>query len=104
MAHIRGQNIVDIPPASNKLPPTPPLGYNGDGTAPPSTATSTSSVTQGTLARQVLLYDQRCLVTGAVSTQLQACRLINTIHTAVSSGGEKLLKNEVMRSLSLSAR
>ncbi len=100
MAHIRDGYIVDIPPVSKNLPPNPLLGYNGPRTAPPSLDGSSSSVTQSTLAHRVLLKDQRCLITGAVSTQLQACHLINTIRMNVCNRAEKLpLKQEVVRSV-----
>lgn len=72
--------IVQLPPVSQNIPPNPLLGYSGGSTAPPSTAGKlTSGITQSTLAHQVLLHDQRCLVTGAISSQLQACHLINAI-------------------------
>lgn len=100
MAYIRDKCIVDIPPLSKNLPPNPLLGYNGDCTAPPSPATSTSSVTRSVITHRVLLYDQRCLVTGAVSNQLRACHLVTTICTNKSNQEEKLsLKKEVVRSL-----
>lgn len=76
MSYIRDTDFVDIPPPSIDNPPNPLLGYNGGGTAPPSEVTSTASVS---LRHRLLLYDQRCLVTGAVSNQLQACHLVNTI-------------------------
>lgn len=100
MAYVRGEDIVDIPPVSKEIPPNPLLGYNGDDPAPPSSTTSTTSVTQNTLLHQVLFYDQRCLVTGAVSTQLQPCHLVNMIRVNDSNQEEKVaLKEEVVRSL-----
>ena len=99
MAYLRGENIVDIPPVSKNTPPNPLLGYDGSGTAPPSMTTLASSTTQSTLAHRVLLYDQRCLVTGAVSNQLQPCHLVNAIRMDESNREEKLsLKKEVVRS------
>jgi len=72
---------IQLPPVSQHIPPNPLLGYGGGNTAPPSTTgKSMSGIAQSTLTHRLLLYDQRCLVTGAVSTQLQACHLINTIH------------------------
>lgn len=100
MAYFRGEGIVDIPPASKEIPPNPLLGYDGDDPAPPFSATSTTSVTQSSLAHQVLFYDQRCLLTGAVSNQLRPCHLVNTIHVNDPNREEKLvLKKEVVRSL-----
>lgn len=104
MAYIRDKNIVDIPLASNRTPPNPLLGYDGRDPAPPS-ATTTTSVTQSALTHQVLFYDQRCLVTGAVSNQLRPCHLVNTIRIKDSSQEEKdALKKEVVSSLSLLTR
>ena len=98
MALIRAGYIVDIPDVSKDVPPNPLLGYNGLRTAPASSAGSSFSVTQSTLAHRVLLNDQRCLITGAVSNQLQACHLINTIRINESNRAEKLpLKQEVVR-------
>lgn len=93
--------IIHIPPVSQNTLPNPLLGCGGGGTAPPSTTgKSMSGVTQSTLAHQVLLYDQRCLVTGAVSSQLQACRLINMIRINKSNVEVKHpLKDEVVCSL-----
>ena len=97
MAQIKDGHIVDIPPVSRNVPPNPLLGYEGHRTAPPSSAGSAASVTQSTLAHRVLLRDQRCLITGAVSNQLQACHLINTIRMTTSNRAEKLpLKKEVV--------
>jgi len=77
---VKGKQIVDIPAVSKDYPPNPLLGYNGAHTAPLSTAkSSTLSATLRTLANQVLLRDQRRLMTGAASIQLQACRLVNAI-------------------------
>ena len=105
MAYIRDRNTVDILPVSRKPPPNPLLGYDGGETAPPSTATSPSCATQNSLAHWVLLYDQRCLVTGAVSTQLRPYHLVNKIHINKSNPEEKLAqKKEVVRSLSFLIR
>ena len=46
---------------------------------------------QSILKHQVRLYDHRCLVTGAVSTQLRACRLVDTICTKESNREKELL-------------
>ena len=81
-------------PRPKKTPPNPPLGYNGDSTAPPSTLTTTSSATRSTLAHRVLLYDQRCLVTGAVSTQLRPYHLVKAIHINKNNPEEKLTQKE----------
>jgi len=98
MIHIRDRDIVDIPHVSVNAPPNPLLGYEGHRTAPPSLAGSSTSVTQSTLAHRLLLRDQRCLITGAVSNQLQACHLINTIRMTTSNQAEKLpLKREIVR-------
>jgi len=98
MAYIRDDHIVDIPSVSMRVPPNPLLGYDKRATAPPSTAaTSTAGLCQSTLAHRVLLYDQRCLITGAASNQLQACHLINTICMDKSNQGEKLcIKKDVV--------
>lgn len=101
MAHIKATdpNVVEIPPVSQSIPPNPLLGYDGHNTAPPSTVTSTSSTTQSSLTHKVLLYDQRCFITGAVSSQLRACHLINAIRMDDSNQEEKLpLKKAVVRS------
>lgn len=98
MAYIRDTNIVDIPPVSQGIPTNPLLGYDGRSTAPPSPTTSTFGTTQSTLTHKLLLRDQRCLVTGAVSAQLKACHLINTVRIDKSNQEEKLaLKKEVVR-------
>ncbi|KAF9647227.1 hypothetical protein BDM02DRAFT_2733106 [Thelephora ganbajun] len=55
MAYVRDQT-VDIPPASNKLPPNPLLDYNRTHTATASAKPLRTSITQSTLACQVLLY------------------------------------------------
>ena len=61
-------------------------------------------MTQSTLAHKILLYDQRCLVTSAISNQLQVCHLINTIHMDKSNQEEKVRqKKEVVRSTVLNA-
>jgi len=100
MAYFRDEGIIDIPPVSKEIPPNPLLGYNGVGPAPPSSATPTTDMTQSTLAHQVLFYDQRCLVTGAVSSQLEPCYLVNAIRANDSNREEKLaLKKEVVHSL-----
>jgi len=102
MAYVRGKQIVDIPAISKKIPPNPLLGYDHAHSSLPSTAKSSrTSLTQNTLANQVQLYDQRCLVTGAVSDQLKPCHLVNTIRVKNSGQQEKLaLKKEVVRCLS----
>jgi len=100
MAFVTDKDFVDIPPVTEKHPPNPLLGYDGRRTAPPS-ATSSASMSQSTLAHRVLLYDQRCLVTGGVSDQIQACHLINTIRMGKSNRQEKTnLKNRVVRGVS----
>jgi len=103
MSFLRGENIVEIPPVSENVPANPLLGYTGTETAPPSEVTSTTSVTQSTLAHRLLFYDQRCLVTGAVSSQLQACHLVNAIRVDKSKPGKQkekaATKEKVVRSL-----
>ena len=103
MAYIRNQNVVDIPTLAKTIPPNPLLGYPGTSTAPASTAKSSKgSSTQSTLRHQALLRDQRCLVTGAASTQLEACHLMNTIRINDSNRMEKEpLKDRVVCVLSL---
>jgi len=97
MAHIKDHNFVDILPISLKVPPNPLLGYDENKTALPSTATSEPGLSQRTLKHRVLLYDQRCLVTGAVSNQLQTCYLISPIHVGGSNQEKKLhQKKEVV--------
>ncbi|KAF9644396.1 hypothetical protein BDM02DRAFT_3121961, partial [Thelephora ganbajun] len=97
MAFIRDNNVIDIPPVSQNLPPNPLLGYNRSQTAPPSATTSTGGMAQSTLAHRALLYDQRCLITGAISSQLQACHLVNAICMDKSNQERKLhLKEEVV--------
>ena len=91
MTHITPQGYIDIPPVSQPPLPNPLFGYNGDRTAPPSISGSSRATRaiRSTLKHQVLLYDQHCLVTGTVSTQLQACCLISPIHVDDSNRGEK---------------
>jgi len=103
---VKGEQIVDIPAVSKNYPPNPLLGYNGTHTAPPSTAkSSTLSATQRTLANQVLLRDQRCLVTGAASIQLRACRLVNAIRMRKSNENTKgPMKRAVVRSFLILTR
>ena len=100
MAGVYG-NVVTIPSVSEKAPPNPLLGYDKSHTRTPSLATSASgAVTQKTLANKVLLRDQRCLVTGAVSSQIQACHLVNAIRYKSSNKQIKMpLKLDVVRSL-----
>ncbi|KAJ7093189.1 hypothetical protein C8R44DRAFT_815808 [Mycena epipterygia] len=76
-------NRVEIYPISKRIPPNPLLSYNGTKTEPASvwSRSSAGSVSQSLLAHRILLYDQRCLLTGAVSTDIQACHLINAIRT-----------------------
>lgn len=95
MAHIRN-NFIDIPRVTETLPANPLLGFKAP-TSVPSVAPPTSGSNQKTLARKALLYDQRCLVTGAVSNQLQACHLINIIRAGSSNRKEKLpLRKQVV--------
>jgi len=99
MACIRDKNVVDIPTLAKTIPPNPLLGYAGSGTAPASAASGSSkgSSTQSTLRHRVLLYDQRCFVTGAVSNQLEACHLINAIRMDKSNRTtKKPLKDQVV--------
>jgi len=96
MAYIKDRNIVGIPPVSTKTPPNPLLGYDGGETAPPSTTSSTSSANQSTLTHRALLYDQRCLVTGSVSTQLRPYRLVNVGSMDKSNLEEKLARKKEM--------
>jgi len=104
MTFLSSENVVNIPPVSTNTPANPLLGYSGSRTAPPSEASSTTTATQSTLANRLLLYDQRCLVTGAVSNQLQACHLVNAIRVDSLFKPEKreeklATKKKVVRSL-----
>ena len=97
MPYIKNGQVVCNPPPSERLPPNPLLGYDGDRPAPPSEAGSTYSKTLSRLTNQVLFYDQRCLVTGTVSTALQAFHLVNAIRSKESDQeGKKSLKKEVV--------
>lgn len=97
MAFVEG-NVVKIPAVSANAPPNPLLGYDEDHTAPPSPAApSSGAVTQSTLTHRLLLHDQRCLVTGAVSTQIRAFHLIKTVPVNESNQEKKRpLKEEVV--------
>ena len=98
MAFVTDKGFVDIPPVTEKYPPNPLLGYDGCRTAPPSSVASSDCMSQSSLTHRVLLYDQRCLVTGGVSDQLQACHLISTIRMDESNRQEKSnLKKRVVR-------
>jgi len=98
MAFITDKGFVDIPSITEKSPPNPLLGYDGCRTASPSSVASSDYMSQSTLTHRVLLYDQRCLVTGGVSDQLQACHLVSTIHMDESNRQEKSnLKKRVVR-------
>ena len=56
--------------------------------------------TRSTLARQLLLYDQRCLVTGAVSNRIQPYPLINTVRVNESGQVENPpMKEKVVRNI-----
>ena len=107
MARVRGKHIIDIPLVSKRIPPNPLFGYDpGTHPAPPSTASAKSSkasLTPSTLAHRILLYDRRCLVTGAVSDQLKPCHLVNTIRARDSSVQQekRLQKERVVRSIAL---
>ena len=102
MALVRNRNVVDIPAVSSNIPRNPLLGYNGSRTSLPSASGSSgTSTTRKTLARRVLLYDQRCLVTGAASNQLQACHLVNAIRNKPNKRDKILLKAQVVGGLLL---
>ena len=108
MAYLQGQ-VVNIPPLATKIPDNPLLGYPGARTAPASTAkssrTSQASGTQSTIRHRVLLYDQRCFLTGAVSIQLEACHLVNAIRMNAGNRAEKEpKKKQVVRIPSLLKR
>ena len=76
-------------------PRNPLLGHTERDTTPPSTIRSSKAnreMHQSILKHQVRLYDHRCLVTGAVSTQLWACRLVDTICTESNREKEFLVR------------
>ena len=101
MACIRDKNVVDIPALAKTIPPNPLLGYSGIRTAPASAPKSSKgSTTQSTLRHRVLLYDQRCLLTGAVSNQLEACHLINAIRMDKSNRATKEPLKDLVVSIS----
>ena len=107
MAYVRGHDFVHIPAVSKNLPPNPLLDYNRTHAAPPVTTKSSmrAGVTQSTLAHRVLSNDQRCLVTGAISNQLQPCHLVNTIRMNSANQAEKhAQKKDVVSSLSSQTR
>ncbi|KAJ7246345.1 hypothetical protein C8J57DRAFT_1724768 [Mycena rebaudengoi] len=84
MSHLRidDPNIVVIPDVVKKPPANPLLRRDTvKGTpAPSAKATSMFGFSQSVLANRVLFNDQRCLLTGEVSTEIQACHLINATH------------------------
>jgi len=108
MAYIKNKTIVEIPALASKPPPNPLLGYDGTRTGRASTirsGSSQASVTQSTIRNRVLLHDQRCFVTGALSTQLEACHLINAIRVKAGNRVRKEpLKEAVVRVPSLLTR
>lgn len=104
MAYVRGE-VVKLPSVFKDIPPNPLFGYDSPHTAPPSTVGSSEAATQSTLKHRLLLYDQRCLVTGGFSTQLQACHLVKPIRTNDSNRKIKEpLKELVVRVLSFLKR
>ncbi|KAJ7151183.1 hypothetical protein C8R46DRAFT_1123494 [Mycena filopes] len=74
-----------VPSAIAKRLPGNPFFYpDTTNTAPPTTRSSAASTftrSQSTLSHKIAFHDQRCLFTGAVTTELRACHLINTIRT-----------------------
>ncbi|KAJ6508896.1 hypothetical protein C8R45DRAFT_459319 [Mycena sanguinolenta] len=75
-------NIIAIPEVV-KNPPSNPLLRRDIGNATPAptrkASSSVTSLSQRTLANRVLYNDQRCLLTGKASAELQACHMVNTI-------------------------
>lgn len=84
---------VKIPPVQLGLPRHPFFGYKR----------TPSEERENNLKYELLKYDQRCLVTGTVSPQLQACHLVNTIRTEKCTPKVKKkredLKKQVVRIL-----
>lgn len=67
-----GTQTVEIPSVNDGQPHNPLLGDN---------ERDPSEEQKIVLKYELLKCDQRCLVTGTVSTQLQACHLVNAIRT-----------------------
>ena len=94
MAYLEPEGqVVNIPALAAKIPSNPLLGYDGARTASASAVKSSkkskASGTQSTIRNRVLLHDQRCFVTGAVSIQLEACYLVNAIRMDAGNRAEK---------------
>ena len=83
MAYIDADGkTVKIPSVREKPPYNPLLPDYTRFPPPPSTTGSlkaSQETDQNILEHELLLYDQCCLVTGAVSTQLQVYHLVNAI-------------------------
>ncbi|KAJ6541764.1 hypothetical protein B0H19DRAFT_1174572 [Mycena capillaripes] len=79
--------IIRIPDVVRKPPANPLLRREHAASTPAvsvktrSSADSGISLSQAVLANKLLFHDQRCFLTGEASTELQACHLINAIHT-----------------------
>ncbi|KAJ7491294.1 hypothetical protein FB451DRAFT_637585 [Mycena latifolia] len=82
--HRNNPNLIVIQDVVKK-PPANPLLMSGivSRTPAPSVETTSSmhSFSQSVLANRILFNDQRCFLTGEVSTETQACHLISAIRT-----------------------
>ncbi|KAJ7688364.1 hypothetical protein B0H17DRAFT_1202924 [Mycena rosella] len=78
-------NIIIIQEVASKPPANPLLSTEFRSKTPAPSLKASSSVntanstTQRVLSNRILFNDQRCFLTGSVSTEIQACRLINAI-------------------------
>jgi hypothetical protein len=99
LLHSSDPNIIVIPDIVKKPPANPLLRSEVVDKTPAPSVKATSSVfsySQSVLENRVLFNDQRCFLTGEVSSEIQACHLINTIRTKQESA-KIILKEQVVR-------
>ncbi|KAJ7508538.1 hypothetical protein B0H11DRAFT_2304690 [Mycena galericulata] len=85
--HPKDPNLIVIQDV-DRTPPANPLLMTETITKTPapsakvlSSLNTANSATQRVLVNRILFNDQRCFLTGSVSTEIQACHLITTIRT-----------------------
>ncbi|KAJ7116373.1 hypothetical protein C8R44DRAFT_879748 [Mycena epipterygia] len=82
--HRNDPNLIVIQDVAKKPPANPLLMSEIVNRTPAPSVKTTSSMnssSQSVLANRILFNDQRCFLTGEVSTETQACHLINAIRT-----------------------
>jgi hypothetical protein len=87
-------NIIVIPDVVKNPPANPLLRSEVFDKTPAPSVKATSSDSQSVLENRVLFNDQRRFLTGEVSSEIQACYLINTIRTKQESA-KIILKEQV---------